>query len=276
MRVKPRLDELLVERGLCASLHDAQAAVMAGEVVVGEHRADSSGMRLCPDVQIRMKGRACPFVSRGGLKLAGALDAFCVDVRGMRCADLGCSTGGFTDCLLSRGAERVAAVDVGRADFDWGLRHDPRVSLFENTNVRGLSAEAVGGLVDLVSADLSFISLCAVLPDIRALLAERGQAVLLVKPQFELPSHLVGAGGVVRDAAAHEQAVCSVADAAREAGLDACGLCFSPVTGRKGNIEFFLHLKSSGKPHAPCATIGTEEVRAVVARAHEKLEGGAG
>ena len=277
--MKPRLDELLVQRGLCATLHDAQAAVMAGEVVVGEHRADSCGMRLAPDAKIRLKRRACPFVSRGGLKLAGALDAFSVDVRGLRCADLGCSTGGFTDCLLGRGAAHVVAVDVGRADFDWGLRRDARVTLLENTNVRGLSAQAVGGAVGLVAADLSFISLAAVLPDVRGLLARGGRAVLLVKPQFELPAEMVGAGGVVRDAAAHEQALLMVAGAARRTGFRVCGLCFSPVRGRKGNIEFFIHLKSrEGEPGA-CATMGAGEageVRAVVARAHEVLEGGAG
>ena len=273
--MKPRLDELLVERGLCATVHDAQAAVMAGEVVVGEHRADFPGMRLSADVKIRLKGRTCPFVSRGGLKLAGALDAFSVDVRGLRCADLGCSTGGFTDCLLKRGAAHVVAVDVGRADFDWALRNDSRVKLLENTNVRGLSPADMGGAADLVVGDLSFISLRTVLPDVRGLLTDGGQAVLLVKPQFELPAEQVGAGGVVHDAAAHEQALFLVADAARELGLLPCGLCFSPVTGRKGNIEFFIHLKSQQAADKPCATIGTEEVRATVVRAHKALKGGA-
>ncbi len=273
--MKPRLDELLVERGLCATVHDARAAVMAGEVVVGEHRADFSGMRLSPDAEIRLKARACPFVSRGGLKLAGALDAFSADVRGLRCADLGCSTGGFTDCLLKRGAAHVVAVDVGRADFDWGLRRDPRVTLLENTNVRGLSPEDMGGAADLVAADLSFISLRAVLPDVAAVLADGARAVLLVKPQFELPAEQVGAGGVVHDAAAHEHALALVADAARELGLLPRALCFSPVKGRKGNIEFFICLKSRQAADDPCATIGDEEIRAAVARAHEALKGGA-
>ncbi len=306
---KPRLDELLVARGLCATLHDAQAAVMAGEVVVGEHRADSSGMRISPDAKIRMKQRACPFVSRGGMKLAGALDAFGVDPRGLRCADLGCSTGGFTDCLLGRGAAHVVAVDVGRADFAWALRNDARVTLLENTNVRGLSAADLGGEVALAVADLSFIALAAVLPDIYGLLGEGASAVLLVKPQFELPAALVGDGGVVCDVSAHEEALRLAVDAARETGFSVRGLAASPVRGRKGNIEFFMWaqkgqadtfgadgeapqadgeaqagaarahaatpftVKNSAGAPACCATIDEAHVHALVAAAHEMFEG---
>ena len=274
--MKPRLDELLVSRGLFETLHDAQAAVMAGEVVVGEHRADSAGVRVDPAVPVRVKESACPYVSRGGLKLAAALDAFAMDPRAKRCADLGCSTGGFTDCLLKRGAAHVAAIDVGRADFAWSLRSDARVSLFENTNVRGLDPASVGGPFELVVADLSFIGLPSVLADVRALLEDGGDFVTLVKPQFELPAFRVPAGGVVRDAGAHAEAVLSVVDAARAEGFSPCDLTFSPVTGRKGNIEFLLWLKSTGAPPCACATMGADEVRAVVAEAHESLGDGVG
>ena len=170
----------------------------------------------------------------------------------------------------------VAAIDVGRADFAWTLRNDARVALFENTNVRGIDVASVGGPFDMAVADLSFIGLASVLGDVRALLAGGGDFVTLVKPQFELPAFRVPAGGVVRDADAHAEAVLSVVDAARAFGFSARGLTFSPVTGRKGNIEFLLWLKSTGAPPCACATMGADEVRAVVARAHETLGAGVG
>lgn len=191
-----RLDELLVERGLARDLHDAQAYVMAGEVVVGEHRATSAGMSVKSDVAVRLKNdkRRGGFVSRGGLKLQQALDAFALDVRGLSCADLGASSGGFTDCLLQRGAAHVSAVDVGVGQFDWSLRNDPRVSLFERTNIRNVSAADIGGPFDLVVADLSFISLASVMGDIAAFLKPRGCFVSLIKPQFEASKEDVGEG----------------------------------------------------------------------------------
>ncbi len=162
-----RLDELLVQQGLCPDLHDAQACVIAGEVVVGEHRATSAGMNVKPDAPVRLKSskQRGGFVSRGGLKLQHALDVFDMDVTGLSCVDLGASSGGFTDCLLQRGAAHVSAVDVGVGQFDWGLRNDPRVSLFERTNIRNVSAADIGGPFDLAVADLSFISLTCVMGD---------------------------------------------------------------------------------------------------------------
>lgn len=214
-----RLDELLVERGLARDLHDAQAYVMAGEVVVGEHRATSAGMSVKPDVALRLKDdkRRGGFVSRGGLKLQQALDTFGLEVGGLACADLGASSGGFTDCLLQRGAARVSAVDVGVGQFDWRLRNDPRVSLFERTNIRNVSAADIDGPFDLVVADLSFISLASVMSDVAAFLKPQGCFVSLIKPQFEASKEDVGEGGVVHDPQAHARCIEAVFESARAA-----------------------------------------------------------
>lgn len=272
-KLKPRLDEVLVQRGLFSNLHDAQVAVLAGEVIVGEHRETSAGKRLDPDAPIRLKGQQ-RFVSRGGEKLQGALEAFHIDPGGLSCADLGCSTGGFTHCLLQAGAARVSSIDVGYGQFSWQLRQDTRVSLFERTNVRGIDVEAVGGPFQLVVGDLSFVSLKSLMASIASLIAPGGQTALLVKPQFELDAALIGEGGIVNDAALHAQALQEACRAALDCGLDVLAVAVSPIKGGKGNMEFLLHAQKGADALQKGSTIITlQDIQRVVSKAHEDMGG---
>ena len=269
-----RLDELLVARGLVSDLHDAQARIIAGEVVVGEHRATSAGMNVKSDTPVRLKAgkRRGGYVSRGGLKLQRALDAFDLDVTGLTCADLGASSGGFTDCLLQRGAQHVSAVDVGVGQFDWGLRNDPRVSLFERTNVRNVDADDIGGPFDLVVADLSSISLRSVMTDVAGFLKPQGSFVSLIKPQFEADRADIGEGGVVRDPHVHARCIESVFASARACGFEVCDLAHSPVKGPAGNIEFLFWAKCHSVNSPQEGSMCLDEIERVVAEAHAKLE----
>jgi 23S rRNA (cytidine1920-2'-O)/16S rRNA (cytidine1409-2'-O)-methyltransferase len=245
-RPKKRVDVLLVERGLADSRARAQALVMAGAVVAGERRVDKPGQLLDAGVDLRLKEDAAPqrYASRGALKLEKALAEFPVDPRGKVCADLGASTGGFTDLLLQRGAARVHAVDVGYGQLHPKLRQDPRVVVRERQNARLLTAAALGERVELVVGDLSFISLRLVLPAIRGLLVPGGEAVLLVKPQFEVGKGEVGKGGVVRDEAKRRAALEAVKDAARAEGFAVVGEAESPIEGPAGNREWLLALRA--------------------------------
>ena len=251
MSRKQRIDLVLVARGLAESRAKAQALVMAGAVVVGEARVDKPGALVDPDAPVRLKDGAAPqrYVSRGALKLEKALDVFPIDPAGKSCADLGASTGGFTDLLLQRGAARVYAVDVGYGQLHPKLRGDPRVVVRERENARALTAEALGTQVDLVTGDLSFISLRLVLPAVRSILRPGGDAVLLVKPQFEVGKGEVGKGGVVRDDAKRRAALDGVAAAARELGFEVLGHAESPIEGPAGNREWLLalHLPAVGQ-----------------------------
>jgi 23S rRNA (cytidine1920-2'-O)/16S rRNA (cytidine1409-2'-O)-methyltransferase len=245
-----RLDVLLVESGLAPSREKAQALVLAGLVIVDDHRASKPGQSVSPSARLRIKGELCPYVSRGGLKLASSLQAFGVDVSEKVCVDVGASTGGFTDCLLRAGAKRVYAVDVGYGQLAWRLREDPRVISIERQNIRDLPVDAVPEAVELVVADASFISLRLILPKIAELLGRgspggpRGEAVLLVKPQFEVGKGRVGKGGVVRDPALRLEALDGVVDAAERLGFQVLGTMESPVPGaKKGNLEYLVHLK---------------------------------
>jgi 23S rRNA (cytidine1920-2'-O)/16S rRNA (cytidine1409-2'-O)-methyltransferase len=242
---RQRIDLLLVERGLAESRTKAQALVMAGAVVVGEARVDKPGALVDPDAPVRLKEDAAPrrYVSRGALKLERALEAFPVDPRGRTCADLGASTGGFTDVLLQRGAAKVYAVDVGYGQLHPRIRGDPRVVVRERENARTLSAASLGERVDLVVGDLSFISLRLVLPAVKDVLKPGGEAVLLVKPQFEVGKGEVGKGGVVRDEAKRRAALESVASAARQLGFEVVGEAESPIEGPAGNREWLLALR---------------------------------
>jgi 23S rRNA (cytidine1920-2'-O)/16S rRNA (cytidine1409-2'-O)-methyltransferase len=236
-----RIDELLVARGLAEDLKSARAQIMAGQVVVGERRAEKAGDRVAPEVPLRVKGRRPHgYVSRGGLKLAGALDTFGVDPAGLVGLDLGASTGGFTDCLLQRGAARIYAVDVGRGLLDWRLQKDPRVVNLERTHARDLDAARVPEPVDLLVADISFNALARLLGPAVRLLAPDAQAVLLVKPQFELPADAVGPGGIVTDEDARARAVDSVAAAVQALGLVVRGRAPAAITGTAGNQEWLL------------------------------------
>jgi 23S rRNA (cytidine1920-2'-O)/16S rRNA (cytidine1409-2'-O)-methyltransferase len=240
---KERLDKLLVERGLVESRERARALILAGVVVVGERVADKAGFLVPRDAVIRLKGDGNPFVSRGGLKLQKALDEFVISVEGMCALDVGASTGGFTDCLLQRGARRVFAVDVGYGQLAWKLRRDERVVCLERTNIRHLEAASLPEVPDLAVIDASFISLDKVLPPTLRLIKEGAEIIALIKPQFEVGRGEVGKGGVVRDERKHQKVIASVCSMAEGLGLDVLGVAESPLLGPKGNREFLIHLK---------------------------------
>jgi 23S rRNA (cytidine1920-2'-O)/16S rRNA (cytidine1409-2'-O)-methyltransferase len=242
---KERIDVLLVERGLAESRAKAQALILAGQVVVGDQRVDKPGTQVSVDAELRLKGEVLPYVSRGGLKLKAAIDRFGLDVRGRICADIGASTGGFTDCLLQEGAVRVHAIDVGYGQLHEKLRTDPRVRSRERVNARYLTAEDLPEKVGVAVIDVSFISLTQVLPAVLPFLEPGGLLVALVKPQFEVGRERIGKGGVVRDAAARQEAIDTVAAFAREQGLEVRGVMDSPVPGPAGNVEALI---VAGKP----------------------------
>ena len=246
MSSKQRLDKLMVERGLAPSREKAQALIMAGQVVVGDHAAQKAGQQVTDEVEIRIKGELLPYVSRGGLKLAQGLDAFGIDPAGRIAIDVGASTGGFTDCLLQRGASRVYAVDVGYGQLAWKLREDARVVVMEKTNIRHLQPESLEPLPDLAVIDASFISLNLVLPPTLALLKRPAEVVALVKPQFEVGKGAVGKGGIVRDPKLHEEVLASMERLAAELGAELLGICDSPITGADGNREFLMGLRITG------------------------------
>jgi len=238
---KVRLDKLLVDRGLAESRQRAVALIRAGVVLVDNTPKDKPGTQVPADSEVRLKSNPLPYVSRGGLKIAAALDAFNVDPTGRVCADLGASTGGFTDCLLQRGAQKVYAVDVGYGQLAWKLRQDERVVVMERTNARHL--ESLPEQVSLIVGDLSFISLTKVLPAIQRLSGQGSEAVLLIKPQFEVGKASVGKGGVVRDEDARQAAIEMVTRSAEDMGATAHGVIDSPIPGaKKGNIEALIHL----------------------------------
>ena len=239
--MKKRLDQLIVDRGLAESRTRAQALVMAGLVFSGERRLDKAGQQVAEDIAIEVRGQDHPWVSRGGLKLAHAIEEFAIDPTGVVAIDVGASTGGFTDVLLTNGAAKVYAVDVGHGQLAWKLRSDPRVMVLEKTNARHLTAEQIPEPVDVVVCDASFISLKTVLPAAMALAKPGGRLVALIKPQFEAGREQVGKGGVVRDPAVHE-AVCADIrgwlEGLPEWRVD--GLTRSPITGPEGNVEFLI------------------------------------
>ena len=235
-----RLDAELVARGYFSSADDALRAIMAGEVSTSDRRLTSAGELVKPGLPLHVRGRK-PYASRGGLKLERGLAALGVDPRGLRCVDVGCSTGGDTACLLQHGAEHVLAVDVGRAQFDWTLRQDPRVTLMEQTNIVDVpDLPGQEGSYQLAVCDVSFTSVVTVLPAVVRLLGPGGTFLTLVKPQFEAPRSQVGEGGVVRDESVRQEALRKVSQAMQDAGFVLGGSCESPITGHKGNVEYLL------------------------------------
>ena len=236
-----RLDQLMVERGLAESRAKAQALVLAGQVLLDGQKAAKSGHAVAADARVEVLAQP-RFVGRGGLKLDAALDHFQIDVSGKVCLDIGSSTGGFTDCMLQRGARHVYAVDVGAGQLDWKLRGDARVTVREGINARYLRFEDIGETVDLAVFDVSFISVTLVVPAVLPLLKETGGMVILVKPQFEVGRGQVGKGGIVRDPALHTQACERVARQVEELGFRT-GLIESPILGAEGNKEFLLHAR---------------------------------
>jgi len=265
MKHKERLDLLLVQRGLCESRSKAQAVIMSGQVFVDGQKCDKAGTTFGEEVHIEVRGSHCPFVSRGGLKLEKALRDFGVDPTGYVCSDSGASTGGFTDCLLQKGAKRVFAIDVGYGQLAWSIRTDPRVVCMERTNIRYVTPEDLGEPLDLSVVDVSFISLKIVLPAIRQLLKPTGQILCLIKPQFEAGKDKVGKKGVVRDPAIHREVLEQFVALAAELNMTLRNLTFSPVKGPEGNIEFLGHLAMEDKDGI------VADIPAIVAAAHEQL-----
>ncbi|PYM08354.1 MAG: TlyA family rRNA (cytidine-2'-O)-methyltransferase [Candidatus Rokuibacteriota bacterium] len=246
MDAKRRIDQLLVERGLAESREKAARLILAGEVLVDGRRVDKAGALVSTEAEIDVRGGA-PYVSRGGEKLAHALDYFKIDVRGKTCADIGASTGGFTDCLLQRGAAKVFAIDVGTGQLDPKLRKDPRVVVMEQINARILDPRLFSEAPEVAVVDVSFISLEKVLPPVFASVAPAGLLIALVKPQFELGKGAVGKGGVVRDPVQHQAVVARLARFSVLRGWHVLGVTASPLKGAKGNREFFLHLSLHGR-----------------------------
>jgi len=242
--MKKRLDLLLVERKLAQSRERASALILSGVVLVNGQPSGKPGSTVPDDADVVLKQADHPYVGRGGVKLAHALDAFEVSVAGRDALDIGASTGGFTDVLLKRGALRVVALDVGHGQLDWGLRNDPRVVVIERSNARTLAPGQLPGPVDVVTIDVSFISLRHILPRVPALLRDAADVIALVKPQFEAGRGEVGKKGVVRDATVQERVVQEVTVAAAEVGLVRRHMVESPITGDTGNREFFVHLRS--------------------------------
>jgi 23S rRNA (cytidine1920-2'-O)/16S rRNA (cytidine1409-2'-O)-methyltransferase len=243
---KTRLDILLVERSLVPSRERARALILAGRVLVNEQKQDKPGASVPADAAVRLLGEDLPYVSRGGLKLQAALDHWSIDVAGKACIDVGTSTGGFTDCLLQRGAERVTAVDTGFGQIAMKLRNDSRVHLMERTNARLLEADALADAEHppvLLVMDVSFISATLVLPAVVEAAPTLHEAVVLVKPQFESGRQHVGKGGIVRDPAAHRAAIERVTQCVRDIGFDVVGFIPSPITGMEGNQEFLLYAR---------------------------------
>lgn len=263
--MKNRLDMLLVEKGLFPSREKAKASIMAGIVYVDGQRVDKAGTPVHETAEIYIKQNICPYVSRGGLKLEKALEEFDFHLQDAVCVDIGASTGGFTDCMLQKGAKKVFAIDVGYGQLDWKLRRDERVVNMEKVNVRYLDVDTVDPDIDFISIDVSFISLKLVFPVAARLLGETGSIVSLVKPQFEAGREQVGKKGIVRDKNVHKEVIEKVIAYGAESGLYPHGLTYSPVTGAKGNIEYLLHLKKQ----PPENEISIEDI---VYSSHEELQ----
>ena len=266
MSGKKRLDVLLTERGLQESRQRAQAVIMSGEVFVNGQRVDKPGTAVAEDAQIEIRGSTLAYVSRGGLKLEKAMATFPIDLHGAVCADIGASTGGFTDCMLQNGAEKVYAVDVGYGQLAWKLRSDPRVVCLERTNARYLTHEQVPDELDFASVDVSFISLKLILPPLNGLLKDGGHAACLVKPQFEAGREKVGKKGVVRDPDVHLEVLEHFLGHAKESSFTVLGLTYSPIRGPEGNIEYLGYLEKGPWQER------TFDLKALVEESHQILK----
>ncbi len=245
MGKRKRLDKLLVERGLVASREESRGRILAGDVLVNEQPSTKAGSLIDEHAAIRIRAKARPYASRGGSKLETALERFDIDVSGKIVIDVGASTGGFSDCLLAHGARQIFAVDVGYGQLDWRLRNDPRVVVFEKTNIRYLELSALPCPADLATIDVSFISLKVVLPHVKALLRPEHQIIALIKPQFEVGKGKVGKGGVVRSQEERRRVIEEIKAAATALGYEVRGVIESPLLGPAGNKEFFIHLVAS-------------------------------
>ena len=269
--MKIRLDQYLVQHGMIQSRERAKALIMAGVVFVNEQKVDKAGEMIKEDAKVEVRGHDIGYVSRGGLKLEKAMQCFPLTPRGKVCMDIGASTGGFTDCMLQNGAVKVFSVDVGHGQLAWKLRNDPRVVCMEKTNIRYVTPQDIDDVLDFASVDVSFISLTKVLGPARELLADGGEMVCLIKPQFEAGREKVGKKGVVRDKSVHEEVIDKVVSFALSIGFSVLHLEYSPIKGPEGNIEYLVHLKKE----AEAEQAGVEEsvdVQKVVDAAHGELD----
>lgn len=270
---KERLDVLLVKRGLAESREKAKAIIMSGNVFVNEQREDKAGTQFSEKVNIVVKGQQMKYVSRGGYKLEKAIEQYGVSVEGKVCMDVGSSTGGFTDCMLQNGATKVYAVDVGTNQLAWKLRQDERVVSMEKTNIRYLEPEQIEDAIAFASIDVAFISLTKVLVPVRNLLAEDGEVVCLIKPQFEAGREKVGKKGVVREKSVHLEVIEMVTDYARQIGFLPLKLDYSPIKGPEGNIEYLLYIRKIGiEPVTAKDEITRELMKECVETSHQSLK----
>lgn len=268
MSDKMRLDVAVFERGLAETREKAKALIMAGSVYLNGQKALKGGAAVKDTDIIEVRGAVNPYVSRGGLKLHKAVQNFSLSLEGCVCMDIGASTGGFTDCMLSNGAAKVYAIDVGYGQLAWKLRCDERVVNMERTNFRYVTHEQIPEQVDFASVDVSFISLRKILPVMRELLRDGGRAVCLIKPQFEAGRENVGKKGVVRDRAVHESVVASITEFAVESGFNVCNVDFSPIKGPEGNIEYLMLVEKSDS----AAMLWQGSAAELVAASHEQLD----
>ena len=266
--MKERLDILLVNRGLAPSREKAKTMIMEGNVFVANNREDKAGTMFDETVEIEIKGNTLKYVSRGGLKLEKAMTHFGISLDEKVCMDIGASTGGFTDCMLQNGAKKVYAVDVGYGQFAWKLRQDERVVCMEKTNIRYVTPEQIDDILDFASVDVSFISLTKVLGPARALLADNGEMVCLIKPQFEAGREKVGKKGVVREKSVHEEVIEKVIEFALETGFEVINLEYSPIKGPEGNIEYLVYLRKCEEGKIEKSV----DIHAVVEAAHGDLD----
>ncbi|MEE1007670.1 MAG: TlyA family RNA methyltransferase [Agathobacter sp.] len=266
--MKERLDVLLVNRGLAPSREKAKTIIMEGKVFVNNNREDKAGSTFPDDCNIEIHGKTLQYVSRGGLKLEKAMTHFGISLDGKICMDIGASTGGFTDCMLQNGASKVYAVDVGYGQFAWKLRQDERVVCMEKTNIRYVTPDDIDDVLDFASVDVSFISLTKVLIPARELLADNGQMVCLIKPQFEAGREKVGKKGVVRDKKVHEEVIEKVVTFAMENGFTIHNLEYSPIKGPEGNIEYLVYIEKSNEPFKEESV----NIHEVVEAAHGQLD----
>lgn len=268
--MKERLDVLLVQKGYTESREKAKRIIMSGVVFVDGQRVDKAGTQVKEEAEIVVKGSMCPYVSRGGMKLAKAIEAFDIKLEGCRCVDMGASTGGFTDCMLQNGAVKVYSIDVGYGQLDWKLRTDERVVNMEKTNIRYLDLDLITDEIDFVSIDVSFISLTLILPVAYNVLKEDGYLACLVKPQFEAGREQVGKKGIVKDKGVHREVILKVAEFGKNLGFDICGVTYSPMTGAKGNIEYLVYMHKSNEGGMEMEAVEAETDR-VIEEAHGKL-----
>ncbi len=267
-----RLDVCMAELGLASSRERARAMIMAGEVLINGERADKPGIQLKEDAVITVKEDPVPFVSRGGLKLQKAVTEFALDLQGSVCADVGASTGGFTDCMLQHGASHVYAIDVGYGQLDWKLRNDPRVTVMERTNARNMQPDWFEKSIGFASIDVSFISLRLILPALLPCLLPGAHTVALIKPQFEAGRGQVGKHGVVREKATHISVCESILTFSQELGFMIGGLSFSPIKGPKGNIEFLMLLQKPDAALSHAAAQNIVDVARIVEAAHLQMD----